>query len=118
MSMFKIDGNISIDTSNVFIDGHQTDLSICSLCTEDYEKLVLENKCLSNMLYIVSSEYSNAYGQQIKNVAYPTDHNDAATKQYVDEAISSCISSLTRNDMIQIAKDVFKNGIQNILSSL
>lgn len=35
-------------------------------------------------MYVVSADYVETYGQQIKNVADPTDLSDAATKGYVD----------------------------------
>ena len=47
---------------------------------------------LSNELYIVSSDYINAYGEQLKNLAQPTDLSDATTKEYVDD-ISLSLSS-------------------------
>ena len=36
MNLFKVDGNLSIDTSNVYIDGKNTDLSICKMSSSDY----------------------------------------------------------------------------------
>ena len=50
---------------------------------------------LSNELYVVSSDYINAYGEQVKNVAEPTLSNDAATKNYVDAVNSSIGESLS-----------------------
>ena len=44
---------------------------------------------LSNALYIVEDDHIDAYGQQIKNIAYPTDLSDAATKEYVDSSHSN-----------------------------
>lgn len=40
MSIFKVDGNLSIDTSNVYVDGVQADLSVCSISEADYSRLV------------------------------------------------------------------------------
>lgn len=44
-------------------------------------------------MYVISSDYIEAYGQQIKNVAEPTELSDAATKEYVDIAVGSIGSS-------------------------
>ena len=45
MSMFKVDGNLSIDTSNVYVDGMKADLSVCHISDTDYHSLVNEGKC-------------------------------------------------------------------------
>ena len=36
MNVFKVDGSLSIDTSNVYVDGSKADLSICQLDTSEY----------------------------------------------------------------------------------
>ena len=61
MNLFKVDGNLSIDTSNVYINDEKTDLSICKMSSLDYYELVKEDRCLSNVLYVVSSDVINAY---------------------------------------------------------
>lgn len=61
MNLFKVNGEISIDTSNVYIDGQQVDLSVCKITQSEYDKLVYENNCLSNTLYVVETDYINAY---------------------------------------------------------
>jgi hypothetical protein len=38
---------------------------------------------------VVEDSYRDAFGEQIKNVAAPTDLSDAATKGYVDDRVSS-----------------------------
>ena len=45
MNLFKVDGNLSIDTSNVYVNGQKTDLSICKMSDTDYYSLVNEGKC-------------------------------------------------------------------------
>ena len=64
-------------------------VSANSLCmyhidADEYYQKVLDGKILSNEIYILSSEYVNAYDEQIKHVAEPTHSDDAATKNYVD----------------------------------
>ena len=88
MSIFKVDGNLSIDTSNVYVDGVKADLSVCHMSDVDYHMLVAEDRCEDNVIYVVSSDCINAYGEQVKNLAAPTDPSDATTKQYVDEQIA------------------------------
>lgn len=120
MNLFKVDGNLSIDTSNVYVNGNKTDLSICTISDTRYYNLAAEEKCQDNVIYIVSSDYINAYGEQLKNLATPTLSDDAATKYYVDSQVSSLSSmhKITRAEVIQIAKDVFKNSLQSILSTI
>ena len=117
MNMFKVDGNLSIDTSNVYVNGEKADLSVCSISDIDYSKLVVEGKCESNVLYVVSSDSINAYGYQLKNLAAPTDLSDAATKEYVDTQLSS-IHGITRDEVTQIAKEVFRSSLSSILSAI
>ena len=73
----------------IFIDGLSTEsLSAIHISQDDFYQKVVNDQILSNELYIVSSEYVDAYGEQIKNVATPTDLSDATTKEYVDDNLS------------------------------
>ena len=62
MNMFKVDGNLSIDTSNVYVNGEKTDLSVCNISDVEYRQLVVKGKCESNVIYVVSSNCIDAYG--------------------------------------------------------
>lgn len=84
MSLFNVNGNLSIDTSNVYVDGAYGDLSVCHIGTNEYHDLVVNDACLSNVIYVVENDYVDAYGMHVKNVAEPTENTDAATKGYVD----------------------------------
>ena len=88
MNLFKINGELAIDTSNVYVNGIKADLSVCNISQADYERPVAEDKCEDNMLYVVDVNCINAYGQNIVNVAEPIDMYDAATKSYVDKAVA------------------------------
>ena len=81
--------------SKIFIDGISAE-SLCAMhiSQEDFYEKVHTSSLLSNELYIVSNDYINAYGQQVKNVAEPTELNDATTKQYVDDNVASSTNSL------------------------
>ena len=121
MSMFQVDGNLSIDTSNVYVDGVKADLSVCHMSDADYHDLVNEGKCQDNVIYVISSDFTNAYGSQVKNLAAPTDPDDATTKQYVDEQIAQVLSgcsTMTRDEVIQIFKEVFRISLSSMLSAI
>ena len=94
--MNKISGDLGKEiSSKIYIedrigkDGElvsgYSDLSIIKLSSNEYQDLVDSDATLSNALYVVESDFVNAYGQQIKNLANPNDLSDAATKGYVDK---------------------------------
>ena len=64
-------------------------LSVVNIAENDYYDLIANDKIDETTIYIVSSDLINAYGQQVKNLAIPTDPNDAATKNYVDQEIAN-----------------------------
>ena len=76
----------SID-SKIFIDNISAEsLSAIHISRDEFYDKVRNNELLSNELYVVSSDYINAYGQQMKNLAEPTELCDAVNKNYVDHA--------------------------------
>ena len=65
-------------------------LSVVHITQDEYYELLVLSALQPNCLYVLDREdYINAFGQQIKNLSGPTVSSDAATKQYVDDAISS-----------------------------
>ena len=84
----------------------QSDLSVIKLCADDYYQLVSSGNALSNCLYVVQNQFSNMYGQQLKNVAIPTDLSDAANKEYVDSAISSNLNNFYRKSETSSAVEI------------
>ena len=79
----------------IFIDGLSAEsLSAMHISQDDFFQKVIASAMLSNELYIVSSDYINAYGEQIKNLAAPTELSDATTKTYVDDISSSLRSQI------------------------
>ena len=64
-------------------------LSVVNIAENDYYDLVANDKIDETTIYIVSSDFINANGQQMKNLDAPVDDNDAATKNYVDTAMQS-----------------------------
>lgn len=76
----KVDKKIWIDDkiSNT-IPEHFSDLSIVKLTKADYDTLVISSQMSGNVLYIVDSNYIDAYGQEIRNVLSSTEPTNAAT---------------------------------------
>lgn len=81
----KIDKKIYIeDKISSEISGY-SDLSVIKLSSSEYQDLIDSDTISPSVLYIVESDFINAYGQQIKNLSAPELSSDAATKGYVDE---------------------------------
>lgn len=74
-------------------------LSIQHIAAEDYYKLVANSpeQLLSNKMYIVSSDFVNAYGRRVQNVAEPEEESDAATKKYADAISSQMVQRVDSN---------------------
>lgn len=69
---------------------YKADLSVIKLSSDQYEALVAGGgEIISDALYIVESDTEDVYGQRVTNVGWPTDLSDAATKLYVDSAVSA-----------------------------
>lgn len=102
----------------IFIDGLSAEsLSAMHISQDDFFQKVIASAMLSNELYIVSSDYINAYGEQLKNLAEPTDLSDATTKEYVDNADSSISGQLS--GLISAMYDDLENvATDNIISGL
>ena len=84
----SIDNVSSAIDKKVYIDGISAEtLSAIHLCADDYYDLVINETIDEHTLYVLSSDYINAYDEQIKYVAAPTDDSDAATKNYVDNSV-------------------------------
>ena len=77
--------SVAVD-KKINIDGLSTDqLSLLNIDLHDYIQMLSNDLVLSNQLYVVSSDFIDAYGQQIKNVANPIELSDATNKGYVDD---------------------------------
>ena len=89
ISSLSNDGYVtSADSSKVFIkdpeipefiDGKLSDLSVIKLSSYEEYAQILQDGAQPNALYIISSDYINAYGQQLRNLADGTLSSDAAT---------------------------------------
>lgn len=54
-----------------------------------YDDLKLSGLIDNNQLYVIEDETLNAHGKQVLSVADPISEDDAATKRYVDDKVSS-----------------------------
>lgn len=64
-------------------------MSIIKISKDEYEDLAIGPTHLcANVLYVVESDYVDAYGQEIKNVLSSTEKTNAATVGQVDDAVS------------------------------
>ena len=112
------DSNLStaID-SKIFIDGISAE-SLCAIhiSQQDYYDLVSSDSTSSNVLYIVSSDNINAYGQRIENLAEPELSTDAATKGYVDNANANLKAKIAGSTAINalISQVDPSDGISNV----
>lgn len=83
-----------------------SDLSVIKLSSREYQDLVVSGTTSPSALYIVESDFINAYGQQIKNLSAPGLSSDAATKAYVDERFNS----ISSNSIISSAFNSINTG--------
>ena len=79
-----------------YSSGKQSDLSVIKLAASEYEQLVINGMTSPNALYVVSSDYINAYGEQLKNLAAATDLSDAVTLEQLN-SLSSKFYQLPAN---------------------
>lgn len=87
-SLSSASGKVYFDNRISGIIG-SNDLSVVKLSVDEYAQMLEDGTCLSNAIYIVEAPNIDAFKQRITNVASPTDLSDAATKEYVDNAVGS-----------------------------
>ena len=85
--------------SAVSVDMVKTDVNLQHISQEDYERLVEESAVVSNWVYFVSSEYEDAYGQQVKNMAPGTDLSDAVNLEQLTEVSSRAYDTYTQSEV-------------------
>ena len=88
-----------------------SDLSIVKLKAQDYDTLVVNDRTISNGLYIVEDDFEDAYGQQVKNMAPGTDLSDAVNLEQLSNAISSIsvptdLSAFTNSPGYLVSNDI------------
>ena len=127
--------NLSTDLSNAIsskvfvgeqtssVTGDFTNLSVIKISKDDYEQAVVDAAnngvdLSNNVLYVISSDYIDAYGQQIKNVVMEDDNtlSEAATQHYVEQ-LSNRISQTIDNNIDAVCA-VISNDISGYISSI
>jgi len=73
----------------VSVDNVKADVNLQHISQKDYEQLVVDDATLSNALYVVSADYVESYGQQIKNVAPGSDLSDAVNVEQLLSAVGN-----------------------------
>lgn len=77
------------EKSTVSVDNVKADVNLQHISQKDYEQLVVDDATLSNALYVVSADYVESYGQQIKNVAPGSDLSDAVNVEQLLSAVGN-----------------------------
>lgn len=104
-------------SSTVYVkNGSETfgQLSVVKISKSEFDAKVGSGSPLQgNVLYVVDSNVIDAYGQQMKNLADPTELSDAANKKYVDDSLTATAHALstdynTKIDAITSDKTVVK----------
>lgn len=108
MGLFKVNGDLSIDTSVVYVNGKQSDLSVCQISLAEYTALAKADQCEENTLYMVESDNCTAFGTKIQDVGEPELPTDAATKNYVDK-------NFARKDELS---SIVQTEVRKLVSSL
>ena len=95
--------------------GAYTDLSVVKIDKDAYDLGVIGGTLLSNVLYILQANYVDAYGQQLKNLATPTEQSDATPKKYVDDNVAVASQALSDyiDEQVAIASEDFSNYVND-----
>lgn len=82
-----IDSKIYVEDPSTGLSA-KTDLSVIKTTQAEFIAVIGDGSAdlSGNVLYIVSSDSENMFGQRVTNVGAPEEDADAATKQYVDAA--------------------------------
>ena len=102
--------------------GAYTDLSVVKIDKDAYDLGVIGDTLLSNVLYILQANYVDAYGQQLKNLATPTEQSDATPKKYVDDNVAVASQALSDyiDEQVAIASEdlsYYVNDTVNVVST-
>ena len=98
--------------------GAYTDLSVVKIDKDAYDLGVIGGTLLSNVLYILQANYVDAYGQQLKNLATPTEQSDATPKKYVDDNVAVASQALSDyiDEQVAIASEDFSNYVNDTVN--
>ena len=98
--------------------GAYTDLSVVKIDKDAYDLGVIGDTLLSNVLYILQANYVDAYGQQLKNLATPTEQSDATPKKYVDDNVAVASQALSDyiDEQVAIASEDLSNYVDDTVN--
>ena len=96
--------------------GAYTDLSVVKIDKDAYDLGVIDDTLLSNVLYMLQANYVDAYGQQLKNLATPTEQSDATPKKYVDDNVAVASQALSDyiDEQVAIASEDLNDDLASI----
>lgn len=97
--------------SSVSVDEQHADVNMVHISLDDYAQKVVAGEVLSNELYVISSDYVETYGQQIKNIAPGTDLSDAVNVEQLLSAVGNVqvptdLSSFTNSPGYLVSNDI------------
>ena len=103
-----------------------TDLSVIKTSHDAFMSIVGDGSTdlCGNVLYIVSSDNENVYGQRIINLGDPEEDTDATTKSYVDQGDSDVLAAIPlsvsqlENDAGYLTQHQSLTAIQESLETL
>lgn len=96
-------------------NGCYADLSVVKITNDEFKNMAVHDILQTSVLYIVSSDYIDAYGQQLCNLTMPDYEGVAATKPYVDEKTDSVqaeVGSLLSSIWSSLSACYEKNGTE------
>ena len=77
------------EKSAVSVDNVKADVNMVHISLDDYNEKLVGGEILSNELYVISADYVETYGQQIKNVAPGSDLSDAVNVEQLLSAVGN-----------------------------
>ena len=119
-----------IFTGTELCGGNYTDLSVIKITKEEYDQKVVDAAATGinlsdNVIYIVSSDYIDAYGQLISNLVMTDDGtpSEATNKHYVDNLsihLSEDVSELIGQVSVQLSTQLYStlSNTYQIVSAL
>lgn len=90
-------------------DAEADQLSVIGMALDKFEGEIKSHVLLSdNQLYVVSSDYIEGFGQNLKHILKPVEADDAANKMYVDEELiklNHSLSSTVNKQFVHLSGD-------------
>ena len=103
-----------------FSSGKYTDLSVVKIPIDEYKNNSISSTLIDNTLYVISSDYIEAFGQVISNMTMTDDptESEAASKHYVDTIHDNLSGKIQYLSSEISSNDVDISNLSGDLSSL